>query len=88
MKRPSVSTIIPVYNEERTILKFQESLRPIKGKTEILFVDGGSTDRTRELISPEFSVISSGKGRAVQMNQGAFMARGEILPDCKLGVFQ
>lgn len=74
-----VSTIIPIYNEESTIESFQESLSFLKEESEIIFVDGGSTDRTLELIRPEFKVIHSQKGRAWQMNEGAKESSGDVL---------
>jgi uncharacterized protein len=74
-----ISIIIPVYNEETTILKFQESIKHLIGKCEILFVDGGSSDKTLELISPEFKVLHSSKGRANQMNFGAKKGSGDVL---------
>lgn len=74
-----ISVIVPVYNEEKTIKNLQEQLRTLKGKCEILFVDGGSTDRTLERISPEFRVLHSKKGRANQMNLGAKESTGDIL---------
>ena len=74
-----ISVIIPVYNEENTISDAMEMLRPLTGRCEILFVDGGSTDRTVSMISDEFRVISSLKGRANQMNQGAVSSSGKVL---------
>lgn len=74
-----VSTIIPIYNEESTIEQFQDSIGFLNEESEVIFVDGGSTDRTMELIRPEFRVIRSGKGRAVQMNTGAKESTGDIL---------
>ena len=77
--RRRISVIIPVYNEEKTISRLQESLQPIKNRCEILFVDGGSTDKTLSLISKEFTVLHSPKGRANQMNCGASESTGEVL---------
>lgn len=74
-----VSIIIPTYNEEKTIEKLLETLKPLKGRCEILFVDGGSTDRTLELLGGEYPVILSEKGRAKQMNLGARESHGEVL---------
>jgi rSAM/selenodomain-associated transferase 2 len=77
--RKKISVIIPVYNEEKTVCRLQESLQPIKNRCEILFVDGGSLDKTLSLISQEFNVLYSLKGRANQMNYGACRSTGEVL---------
>ena len=74
-----ISIIVPTYNEESTILKFQETLRPLNGKCEIIFVDGGSTDSTVDLIDPAYTVLHTGKGRACQMNTGAKYSSGDVL---------
>lgn len=74
-----ISVIIPVYNEEKTIIQMKKTLQPIKNRCEILFVDGGSTDKTVSMISDEFKVIASPKGRAKQMNYGAKKSTGEVL---------
>jgi rSAM/selenodomain-associated transferase 2/rSAM/selenodomain-associated transferase 1 len=79
IKTARISIIVPIYNEEKTISALQEQLRKKKDKCEILFVDGGSTDRTLELIGNDFCVIHSKKGRAGQMNLGAKKSTGDIL---------
>lgn len=78
-KTSRVSVIIPVYNEAKTIEKLQEQLEPIRRQCEILFVDGGSTDGTTEMLRPCFKVLFSDKGRARQMNEGAKASHGDIL---------
>jgi rSAM/selenodomain-associated transferase 2 len=73
-----LSIIIPTLNEE---LMIAEVLKRIGTGVEIIVVDGGSTDKTRE-IAQELGakiIISKNKGRAVQMNLGAKIARGDIL---------
>ncbi len=74
-----ISIIVPIYNEEKTIKTIQKQLWKLKNKCEIIFVDGGSTDHTLDMIHPAFRVIRSGKGRAVQMNTGAKESSGDIL---------
>lgn len=74
-----VSVIIPTYNEEKTIEKLMKTLEPIKERCEILFVDGGSTDRTLKLLGDHYPVIHSEKGRAKQMNCGAEKSTGDVL---------
>lgn len=79
MRTSRVSVIVPVYNEEKTIGRLQAQLRSYIPRCEVIFVDGGSTDRTRGLIDPAFRVISGEKGRAKQMNLGAMASHGDIL---------
>lgn len=74
-----ISVIIPTYNEEKTIEKLMQTLEPIKGRCEILFVDGGSTDRTLELLGDKYPVLRAEKGRAKQMNSGAEKSTGDVL---------
>lgn len=74
-----ISVIVPIYNEVKTIEALQDQLEPLRDKCEILFVDGGSTDGTTELIRPCFSLLHSEKGRAKQMNAGAMKSHGDIL---------
>lgn len=74
-----ISVIIPIYNEEKTIQTFLKTLEPIKGKAEIIFVDGGSTDKTLSMIPEDYLVLCSPKGRAKQMNLGASKSSGDVL---------
>ncbi|MGC4018083.1 MAG: TIGR04283 family arsenosugar biosynthesis glycosyltransferase [Muricomes sp.] len=74
-----ISVIIPIYNEEKTIKGIQKQLDSVKDKCEIIFVDGGSTDRTLSKIKKEYRVITSEKGRGCQMNTGARASTGDIL---------
>ena len=74
-----ISVIIPVYNEEEMLLKNETHLKNLKKDTELIFVDGGSCDRTIELASKLGKVLIGKKGRAVQMNLGASEAKGDIL---------
>ena len=75
----SVSVIIPVYNEIKTIDPLMRQLEPFRDKAEIIFVDGGSNDGTLEHLGEEFRVIRSEKGRGIQMNTGAQASHGDIL---------
>jgi len=74
-----ISIIIPVFNEERSIAATLAGLQPLV-PDELMVVDGGSTDRTREICeSLGITLISSKRGRALQMNEGARTATGDIL---------
>ncbi|MGH7848255.1 MAG: TIGR04283 family arsenosugar biosynthesis glycosyltransferase [Candidatus Binatia bacterium] len=74
-----ISIIIPVLNEERAIGETLESIARLSPH-EIIVVDGGSTDRTREVVAANgIAVVAAGRGRARQMNEGAKIARGDVL---------
>jgi rSAM/selenodomain-associated transferase 2 len=77
----SLSVIIPVWMEAGSVTATLRALRPIRAHGhEVIVVDGGSTDGTGDLARPLCDrVVSSEKGRAVQMNAGAAVARGELL---------
>jgi hypothetical protein len=78
-----ISIIIPVLNEEPRILKLLDYLDEYCSGfvSEIIVVDGGSKDRTAELVKnqPDVLLITSKKGRAKQMNAGAKAAKGKVL---------
>lgn len=76
-----ISIIIPVLHEEGYIGATLKHLYSLKGNFEVIVIDGGSRDKTLEIVNqyPGVQVFSSEKGRAAQMNRGALHARGEIL---------
>ena len=76
-----VSIIIPVLNEEKSITALLENLADQEGDYEIIIADGGSTDDTlAKCISyPGIKIVTSEKGRALQMNNGAGIALGTTL---------
>ena len=74
-----VTIIIPVLNEEKTIIQTLQNVNRLVGEKEIIVVDGGSTDKTVELARTYARVIQSEKGRAKQMNAGAKIANNNIL---------
>jgi glycosyltransferase involved in cell wall biosynthesis len=65
-KVESLSIIIPVFNEEKALPLFLNTLKPVlkvleaKMEVQILFVNNGSTDQTLKLILPEFSEHTMG----------------------------
>jgi rSAM/selenodomain-associated transferase 2 len=77
----SVSIIIPVLNEEQSICATLERLQVFRQQgCEVIVVDAGSVDNT-DVIAAALSdqLITSGKGRALQMNLGASHAQHDIL---------
>ncbi len=75
----TISMILPVYNESKTIDAMLAQLDSLAGAWEILFADGGSQDNTAEKIGSRYQVLRSPKGRANQMNHGAANASAEVL---------
>ncbi len=77
-----VSIVIPTLNEAICLgrtLRHLSLLAP--PALEVLVVDGGSEDETVAIAKGAGAtvIISSGRGRAVQMNQGAEAATGDIV---------
>ena len=88
---PSVSMIVPVYNEASVISRKLENLQATdypNGKLEAIFVDGGSTDGTADLIQAygmgdrcRVKVIREGarKGFNIAIIDGFSEAKGDII---------
>lgn len=76
-----ISVIMPVLNEQKALPATLDALRRQPGAFETIVVDGGSSDRTLEILAqyPWTKVISAHRGRARQMNAGACVATGEWL---------
>lgn len=77
---PVLSIIVPVFNQARAIGAILHALKPFRDRnTEIVVVDGGSTDDTATLARPlADQVIRSPYGLGRQMNEGAKVANGFI----------
>ena len=81
-----LSIIVPVYNEEKTLRKLISAVEAVDLplKKEIIFVDDGSTDKSREILKEfmgRYKVIlldkNSGKGTAIR--KGFKEAMGDIV---------
>jgi rSAM/selenodomain-associated transferase 2 len=81
--KPLLSIIIPTLNEAEQIATTLATVQQHSSESfpsEVIVVDGGSGDRTREqAVQKGAKVISSPPGRAAQMNAGAAIAQGEVL---------
>ncbi len=83
-----LSVVIPALNEEVALPATLTSVRQ-QNPLEIIVVDGGSADATREIAAPLADrVLTSAPGRSAQMNLGAAQATGDALlflhADCTL----
>ncbi|WP_236244284.1 TIGR04283 family arsenosugar biosynthesis glycosyltransferase [Streptomyces sp. CC210A] len=75
----TVSIVVPVLNEEDTIVAALTRLRRDFPGCELVVVDGGSTDATAQLAAPLAVLVRSERGRARQMNAGARHCTGDVL---------
>jgi rSAM/selenodomain-associated transferase 2 len=84
------SVIIPVLNERLCLPEAVESICLSVPEAEIVAVDGGSSDGSREWLTrqPDVQVVDSVRGKGSQQNAGASVARGQTLiflhADCQL----
>mgnify|MGYP001430102641 CR=1 FL=1 len=81
-RNPSVSCIIPAFNEETTIAAVLKKIKKVRTISEIIVVDDGSTDSTRTVARAEGAKVVShesnlGKGAAIKT--GFANSRGDIL---------
>ncbi len=76
-----LSLIIPALNEADGIESCLTPLQRFRDQGhQVILVDGGSADATRELAGPLVDrLLQGGKGRALQMNAGAAAADGDVL---------
>jgi glycosyltransferase involved in cell wall biosynthesis len=78
-----VSCIIPFYNEEKYILEVLEAVTAVRGISEIICVDDGSTDGSGRLVAGRFPqvrlfTLSGNEGKAAAVRLAAGEARFEI----------
>ncbi len=89
-RSPFFTAIVPAYNEEKSIQGTLQSLVNLEypaEKMEIIVVNDGSTDQTKEIVEqfiqehPSRNIIllnQENKGKANAMNKGLAIAKGEF----------
>lgn len=87
----NLSIIVPVYNEERTLVAIMTALSEKCPDAQIVYVDDGSADRSKTILNsyarPQDTVISKkngGKGSAIR--EGLLHAKGDytVIQDADL----
>ena len=75
-----ISIIIPVLNERHYLPATFSALAQLR-PDEVIVVDGGSSDGSREFLSQQQSVcvVDAERGRGSQLNAGAQIATGDVL---------
>ena len=76
-----ISVIVPVLDEAGTVARSLRPLQALRGRgIEVIVVDGGSRDGTRDAAGPLCDrILDAPRGRARQMNAGAGAAGGHVL---------
>lgn len=88
---PALSVVVPVFNEEEALPRFYEALAPVLDRecpeAEIIFVNDGSSDRTREVMGelqaadPRVVVVDLSRnfGHQAALTAGLDVARGDAV---------
>jgi len=86
MEKKLLSIIIPVYNEEKTILPLLKKVQELKIfniKKEIIVIDDASRDKTKEILykQKEFKLLEQSKnqGKGAAFKMGLKKAQGDII---------
>jgi rSAM/selenodomain-associated transferase 2 len=76
----TVSIVIPALNEEGHIAKTVQSAKNDAQVMEVIVVDGGSVDRTREVARQAGAAVLPGpRGRGLQISKGIAWASGDVI---------
>ena len=80
-----LSVVIPVYNERETVLQVIAAVRKVDLEKEIIIVDDGSSDGTRDLLAtisdPTVRVIlhDRNQGKGAALRTGFAAAEGDVI---------
>ncbi|MBU0485631.1 MAG: glycosyltransferase family 2 protein [Proteobacteria bacterium] len=81
----TLSIVIPIFNEKNTIGEILKTVRATPYRKEIILVDDGSTDGTREILreldQPDLKIIlhSHNQGKGAALKSGFAAASGDIV---------
>jgi glycosyltransferase involved in cell wall biosynthesis len=82
----TLSVVIPVYNEVETVERLVQAVRDVELETEIILVDDGSTDGTREKLQTladdgdvQVLLHERNKGKGAALRTGFAAATGDLV---------
>lgn len=83
MDEPLITVVVPIYNEEGTLLELLERLRRAPFRKEIIVVDDGSTDKTPDILAEQPDIIAlrheRNRGKGAAIRTALQHATGEIM---------
>lgn len=89
MRATSLSVVVPIYNEQAALPAFLQMAAGWPANVELVLSDGGSTDRSRELVAQAIAcearpgcrlvVVDGAKGRGAQCVRGVEASGGDAL---------
>ena len=84
-----ISIIVPVFNEEKTIIQILKNIKKIESKIqgdfEIIVINDGSTDNTTNLLNENKNIyeklinINKNQGKGNAINEGFRNSTGDII---------
>jgi len=85
MTVPTLSVVMPVFNEARTVMTIIDRVRRTNLPVELIVVDDGSTDGTRELLTRErekidrLILLDENRGKGAALKAGFAVATGDVV---------
>ena len=91
MKTVSLSVIVPVFNEEKTILKVLQALNKLQLEDtalEVIVVNDGSNDRTNEILAEHKNLYNLYLKNEKNQGKGAAIIKGIEASNSDYIIFQ
>ena len=88
---PIISIIVPVFNEEKTVLEILQKLEYLKNSIfscEVIVIDDGSTDRTVDILKENTKIINKIFYNETNRGKGFSVKKGIQNADGKYIIFQ